>query len=1615
MKEKRKRIAAGILAVCIALGIPANVQKAAAAGGSAALSVTQGRGRNDMENDAWRAIPIAEPETLSEDTSGGSQEASSEIVLELSESISVEESESISDENQETESEIISKESSQAESSSQESSDQKPLDQESENILPVIGEITESENTIQSSQKDAEMNNVDIVVEITDGGVFDYRTYMNDSRKPEVFIKLLSKKIYETNRSGQNENGTDAVQIPADERSGIGYQIIIADTDIVRAEQNIYQQLYGREESYTYDLSEGAAALLVNSVGKTDYEVRLLPNDHYKAEPVSGSIEVNNSPLYDGDFYIEVSGSNNKKYTFDEWKAYLEAHDQWVNGDIAVCLSEEGKRYYNNIKTMADMSDPAAQYSMENSKIKYVFWAENPDKNASTKDVENGTRSFTAAIDKSAPALTEFSVSAECYEPTRTDTEQYFGQDFVLDGRFEDSASGVERVEYTTDITLGEDAVWTKADITAAKGTDGLDFSVILQDGCYKAIAVRAYDRAGNVSATSGFVNEGGEYIKVVVDKSEPRVNISAASGSASYDGENDNWTNDDIAFDISLDKDSCPYAGIYQCQYAYEKIGEAVNNINMTGLSGKWTRLSLQDDMTTDLKIQEDRNGYYYFRVISKSGVMSGDTIKKRVLLQHKAPDIKPMIVNGVEDAKRKNGWYNKESGVPRIHFEYPEYDAGVTSNEYDAPVTIHYTLTVRTDDTDRPIQSEQNDSHNPAGAADVVKIEKSAVMGVMDSSDVTEDKDGITRFAVAKDDLDEHVIDFGFDAVSKEAHDGVYTLEYWITDKAGNASEKQTQIYKIDSHEPTDLTVMLEGSEFPVGSEPSIVYENFYQDNVSGNVSAQYGVSGKGALTVLKAKKIGEWKDMEGGNQDIINDNDVINIPPNTRCFLYVRAEDYAGNVAEGWTRGVVVDNMAPNQTNARELIIEPAGANEHGFFHDDVKVEITIQDAPEDDNCAALMAVTRTVGKDGSDTVTDEELFSFTKELPTEEELTAASSYKTVQIVDAKENEGNEAYIEVTAVDRSGNTKTSAQLLKIDVTKPQVDISFDNDNAVNGNFYNECRTATIHIQELNFDPSAVDVLVTKDKKAFDFGSLNWKSDGSGHYAAIRFSEDGEYTMEVSCTDLADNKSDTARTGTFTIDRTAPVVSISLDSKQDRQFHDNFFNTAVTAVITVTEHNFNENDFVMNVVPVSKKGVWNHQGDIHTMRLVFEGDNAYHIACAYTDLAGNSADSEHPGSSTEQDFVIDTVAPIIFIEGITDGSANRGAVLPVISVLDFNMEAQDTVIAVTTGVGDRVENTIETAAIDDGSGMGYRFSLIDMTDKEDNVYNLTVSACDKAGNESALTYRFSLNRKGSAYDLAQIMELMERQYITYSALADIQIVEMNIDTVEDFDIYISRNGELGYNAEYSKEVRGSIDTGYTYIYHVKRDNFAQEGTYRLSLYSRDRAGNEINNTTDIHGKEISFIVDNTTPKVVFDGIETGMVYDVETQEAHVCITDNFKLSEAEIILVDKADNVLGSWDYMELCEEGRQLDITIPQYNGELSLLYRVKDAAGNEVQTFQGGQAAPGSFLVTTDKFVQFINKPSKTSFGRTILFLMGSGIFASFAAILKRCVRGRKRCN
>ena len=102
---------------------------------------------------------------------------------------------------------------------------------------------------------------------------------------------------------------------------------------------------------------------------------------------------------------------------------------------------------------------------------------------------------------------------------------------------------------------------------------------------------------------------------------------------------------------------------------------------------------------------------------------------------------------------------------------------------------------------------------------------------------------------------------IDFSHDAQTGYAADGIYELEYWISDAAGNESEHDVYTYYIDTHEPEKLEILVNGTPMETDSSQTIIFDRFYQEAVSGSASADFGISGKGIIKLMLAESIGDW----------------------------------------------------------------------------------------------------------------------------------------------------------------------------------------------------------------------------------------------------------------------------------------------------------------------------------------------------------------------------------------------------------------------------------------------------------------------------------------------------------------------------------------------------------------------------------------------------------------------------------------------------------------------------------------------------------------------------------------------------------------------------------
>lgn len=219
-------------------------------------------------------------------------------------------------------------------------------------------------------------------------------------------------------------------------------------------------------------------------------------------------------------------------------------------------------------------------------------------------------------------------------------------------------------------------------------------------------------------------------------------------------------------------------------------------------------------------------------------------------------------------------------------------------------------------------------------------------------------------------------------------------------------------------------------------------------------------------------------------------------------------------------------------------------------------------------------------------------------------------------------------------------------------LDKIAPTISVSYDNNSAANGKFFNAHRTATIVVKEHNFDVNRVVINGTASLNgaAKAFPAAAWTSNGDVHTATISYNEDADYTFAISMDDMAGNAITDASVsyGTsvaakeFTVDTeiAKPVISNPTNGKPYQQevpvsissTDVNLENCVATLLKTGREKDENDSwkwvkDFrVDNVINLSNDG----QTSSFSINDLFEherlNDGIYTLKIDVADKAGNT-----------------------------------------------------------------------------------------------------------------------------------------------------------------------------------------------------------------------------------------------------------------------------------------------------------------------------------------------------------------------------------------------------
>ena len=728
-----------------------------------------------------------------------------------------------------------------------------------------------------------------------------------------------------------------------------------------------------------------------------------------------------------------------------------------------------------------------------------------------------------------------------------------------------------------------------------------------------------------------------------------------------------------------------------------------------------------------------------------------------------------------------------------------------------------------------------------------------------------------------------------------------------------------------------------------------------------------------------------------------------------PNQQIVVYLKITDMAGNVTYLSTNGLVVDNERPHEEFTAPEIVRVSGLTNNKIYNGDVSVKVSANDPVENGVYSGLKQVTYTVYNMGTQTQHNT-LYSWNgKEAP------CKSKEGMGFTVDAEKNNSNDVRILLTAEDNAGNVTSMEYSIKIDITKPIIDIEYDKNAADSGTFFRESRRANVTVKERNFDPAAVQVSIKNTDGTIPTISKWSKTDGNGNLdntqweATIEYTAEGDYTFAIACTDQAGNPNEpvhyadgTVAPTAFTIDKTRPTISVTYDNNS--ALNGNYYNANRTATVVVTEHNFDASRVNITLratddgadIALPTVSGWTSSGDRHTATIAYQRDGLYTFDIDVTDKAGNTS-----ADFTEQTFYVDTTAPTLEITGVADRSANNGDIIPVVSYSDTNYDDAQVNITLTGAMRKGV--VLDGSYADQHNGKVFTFKNFAKEKEVDDIYTLAATLTDKAGNTTEKTILFSANRFGSTYALSAATEQLNGSYV--QTPQDVVVTETNPDALQNIRITLFKNNQtiiLQEGTDYRIEVRGGNGQWYEYIYTVLAKNFADDGVYRLTFYSEDAAGNIAENTLDTKKQEIGFGVDKTKPNMVVTNLESDTTYPLENLTVSLSAGDNLLL-QSVVVYLDDYSKAYKTWTAEEVAaivaNQG-EFTFDIP---GDSTGAHQVKivctDAAGNE-QTEE-----ITNFYVTTNLFVRYYNnKP--LFFGSIAAVVVIAGVVIALAAGKKK---------
>lgn len=620
---------------------------------------------------------------------------------------------------------------------------------------------------------------------------------------------------------------------------------------------------------------------------------------------------------------------------------------------------------------------------------------------------------------------------------------------------------------------------------------------------------------------------------------------------------------------------------------------------------------------------------------------------------------------------------------------------------------------------------------------------------------------------------------------------------------------------------------------------------------------------------------------------------------------AILNITATDNVGNTIH-YFKNFAFDNLAPRIT----VNVSETSVRGNQYYNQTRVATVTIEDLhmPEIADFDNYVTVNTQVGgsgwvKDGN-TYTNSYTFS---------------------------NDGEYTF-SIQAKDLAGNSTTNADVTYIgentqdfivDKTNPVITVVFtpaapSGRDEKNVAYYAENVTASVTINERNFNAADVAARFVGG----DRGLGNWTGE-ENHRSSVTFGEGNNYSFTVDFVDLAGNRADGYRSPTFSVDLTAPTVTISKGTLKNDGL--NIIQGDLDLGITVNDAQQNLSDYTVTVTRLNNnfKSEELTGGDYYTVTTEEErttvvvnfnaiardkgNDGIYTVKVSATDYAGNAVQltpelqfslNRFGSTFTTNDKFTEDFLTLGQYEGAYHNSVENKLV---IQEINPNMVWQDS--------SKKKEGSTLTVVVNGTS-----------TQLEEGKHYTMSRAKEGAGENSWYVYTYEIDPDAFRMD-----------------------------------------GEF-VDGRYSILLYGEDDAG------NKNTNESNES----STLQKNADG-------EYTGK-IEFTLDTTPPIITTTGVEDGKTYNEEFRRMNIFLSDNTPyqiavyLNDTPVVLSESAEGLTNSEAWLVWDETVGGYVLNVPEQNtlfGNQNVRVVATDAAGNSAEH------AVEEFHITTNLFVRLIN--------------------------------------